>query len=199
MPEQSMKKQFLVNAIEYHVKFMISLDIDLRMSLHLWTQRSVWGAKIPINYKNYAFSARTQARDGLIETRRALRALRTDEQYIKNGIQAIYKICAVFHKVTGIDISIESGNIPTTFGPEIDLAVYRLVQEALTNAIRHGRASAVKIYFGFTTKHLKSSFKTMVLEHNKSSKVLGFQVWRNVLAILVAHSRLNQPLKEDLD
>jgi len=105
------------------------------------------GGKDPDKLQELCFSARTQARDGLIETRRALRALRTDEQYIKNGIQAIYKICAVFHKVTGIDISIESGNIPTTFGPEIDLAVYRLVQEALTNAIRHGRASAVKIYF----------------------------------------------------
>jgi len=105
------------------------------------------GGRDPDKLQELYFAARTQARDGLLETRRALRALRTDEQYITNGIPAIYKICAVFHQVTGIDISIESGNIPTTFGPEIDLAVYRLVQEALTNAMRHGRASAVKIYF----------------------------------------------------
>lgn len=92
-------------------------------------------------------AARNQARDGLLETRRALRALRADELYIKQGIPAIYKICSVFHTVTGIDIAIEAGNIPKTFGPDIDLAIYRLIQEALTNAMRHGRATEVKVYF----------------------------------------------------
>ncbi len=92
-------------------------------------------------------AARNQARDGLLETRRALRALRTNEMHIKHGISAVYKICAVFEQVTGIHITIESGNIPATFGPNIDMAVYRLVQEALTNAMRHGRATAVSIYF----------------------------------------------------
>lgn len=105
------------------------------------------GGRDPQRLQELYLAARNQARDGLLETRRALRALRADELHIKHGISAIYKICSVFQKVTGIKITIESGNIPNSFGPDIDMAVYRLVQEALTNAMRHGRATAVSIYF----------------------------------------------------
>ncbi|MGB9685296.1 MAG: sensor histidine kinase [Rectinema subterraneum] len=105
------------------------------------------GGRDPERLQELYLAARNQARDGLLETRRALRALRADELHIKHGISAIYKICSVFEQVTGIKITIESGNIPNSFGPDIDMAVYRLVQEALTNAMRHGRATAVSIYF----------------------------------------------------
>lgn len=105
------------------------------------------GGRDPERLQELCLAARNQARDGLLETRRALRALRADEHHIKHGISAIYKICSVFEQVTDIKITIESGNIPNSFGPDIDMAVYRLVQEALTNAMRHGRATAVSIYF----------------------------------------------------
>jgi signal transduction histidine kinase len=105
------------------------------------------GGRDPERLQELYLAARNQARDGLLETRRALRALRADELHIKHGLSAIYKICSVFEQVTNIKITIESGNIPNSFGPDIDMAVYRLVQEALTNAMRHGRATAVSIYF----------------------------------------------------
>ena len=104
------------------------------------------GGRNPEKLQELYIAARSQAKDGILETRRALQALRTDELYRRRGIAAIYKICSVFHEVTGIKIAIESGNTPNSLGPRIDSVIYRLVQEALTNAMLHGRASEVKIY-----------------------------------------------------
>jgi signal transduction histidine kinase len=104
------------------------------------------GGRNPEKLQELYIAARSQAKDGILETRRALQALRTDEFYRKRGISAIYKICSVFHEVTGIKITIESGNTPNTLGDRVDSVIYRLVQEALTNAMLHGRASEVKIY-----------------------------------------------------
>ncbi len=92
-------------------------------------------------------AARAQAKEGLQETRRALRALRASDAHRERGIAAIFKIKTVFERVTGIEVAVEAGNMPPSFGDEIDLAVYRIVQEALTNAMRHGRATRVTVQF----------------------------------------------------
>ncbi|MEN6382473.1 MAG: histidine kinase dimerization/phosphoacceptor domain-containing protein, partial [Rectinema sp.] len=60
------------------------------------------GGRNPEKLQELYIAARSQAKDGILETRRALQALRTDELYRKRGIAAIYKICSVFHEVTGI-------------------------------------------------------------------------------------------------
>jgi len=92
-------------------------------------------------------AARSQAKEGLQETRRALRELRASDSHRDRGIAAIYKIKTVFERVTGIEVTMEAGNLPPSFGDEMDLAIYRVVQEALTNAMRHGRATKVAVCF----------------------------------------------------
>ena len=41
----------------------------------------------------------------------------------------------------------QMGDVPWSFGEDIDLAVYRMVQEGLTNAFNHGKATQIKIQF----------------------------------------------------
>jgi signal transduction histidine kinase len=52
-----------------------------------------------------------------------------------------------FSKRFGVAVSCEGleSELSPRLPPEIEVAVYRIVQEALTNAVRHGRASAVRI------------------------------------------------------
>ena len=44
-----------------------------------------------------------------------------------------------------VDLAFEAGRSPNRLAPAIELAAYRLVQEALTNAVRHASASHVGI------------------------------------------------------
>lgn len=89
--------------------------------------------------------ARIQAQEGLQETRRALRAFRSNESKIDRGLRAVFKIKKIFEETTGVEVKIESGNLPNSFGESIDLVLYRTVQEALTNALRHGLATKVTV------------------------------------------------------
>ncbi len=105
------------------------------------------GGRNPEALMELHLAARAQAKEGLQETRRALRELRASDSHRDRGIAAIYKIKTVFERVTGITVTIETGNLPPHFNDEIDMAIYRVVQEALTNAMRHGRAKTVTVQF----------------------------------------------------
>jgi signal transduction histidine kinase len=113
------------------------------------------GGRDPGRLAELHAAARAQAKEGLQETRRALRELRASDAHRERGIAAIFKIKHVFERVTGIAVAVEAGNLPPSFGDEIDLAVYRVVQEALTNAMRHGRASRVSIQFWIVDGNLE--------------------------------------------
>lgn len=90
-------------------------------------------------------AARKQAQEGLIETRKAVHLLRRIEESQERGIQAIYRIKEIFERTTGVTVDIEAGTLPNSFGNTIDLILYRIIQEGLTNALRHGHATHVDI------------------------------------------------------
>jgi signal transduction histidine kinase len=92
-------------------------------------------------------TARKTAQEGLRETRLALRKLRTEQRREHNTPRAIFKIVSIFRKITGLEVMLSLGNLPNFVGPELNLALYRTVQEALTNAVRHGKATKVRVIF----------------------------------------------------
>ncbi len=102
-------------------------------------------------------TARRQAREGLNETRTALRKTRETPIPEEEGVRAIYKIVEIFQQVTGVKVQVNWGNIPHSFSRELNFALYRTVQEALTNAFRHGMATEVTIHFLIERGDLKLS------------------------------------------
>ncbi len=92
-------------------------------------------------------TARNQAQEGLRETRVALRKLRSERPPLLDSTQAVYKIVSIFRKVTGIEVELSLGNLPRFLPQDLNLALYRTVQEALTNAVRHGKATKVRVSF----------------------------------------------------
>jgi two-component system sensor histidine kinase UhpB len=74
-------------------------------------------------------------------------------------LNAIISLCARVSEQTGIRIHRElQGPIPN-LGPDAELAVYRIAQEALTNAVRHSNASEVTVSLACSDGDLLLSIK----------------------------------------
>jgi signal transduction histidine kinase len=102
-------------------------------------------------------TARKTAQEGLRETRLALRELRNEQPRATNTPRAVYKIVSIFRKITGLEVTLSLGNLPNYLSQELNLALYRSVQEALTNAVRHGKASKVRVIFWVDGEELRLS------------------------------------------
>jgi len=92
--------------------------------------------------------ARDQAKAGLLEVRRAVQELRSADLAEPAGLKAVQFLVEAFEKVTQVhvDLTIYAG-VPESLGEEADLTAFRLVQEGLTNALRHGRATKIVVTF----------------------------------------------------
>ena len=92
-------------------------------------------------------TARRQAQEGLHETRSALQRLRSERPAFSDNAHAIQKIVSIFRSIAGIQVDLYLGNLPRRLPADFNLTLYRTVQEGLTNAVRHGMASLVRINF----------------------------------------------------
>lgn len=91
--------------------------------------------------------ARTQAKEGLSEVRRAVKALRPLPVARSRGMTAIHNLVTTFENATSVRIRLQMGDVPQSLGAETDSILYRLTQEGITNALRHGKATEVAVYF----------------------------------------------------
>lgn len=91
--------------------------------------------------------ARNEVLSGLQETRVVLRQFREIENSTIEGIPYLQKLVKTFSHATGIDVRCDYGNLPWVIPPELSPVLYRIVQESMVNAFRHGRATVVQIRF----------------------------------------------------
>ena len=92
-------------------------------------------------------TARENSRGGLDKIRNALHILRAQEQPEGNWTALIAKLIDVFRTATGVKVEIDFGNMPVSLPSKIEGTAYNLIQEALTNSFRHGKATLVEIGF----------------------------------------------------
>jgi signal transduction histidine kinase len=91
--------------------------------------------------------AREEAQVGLNETRKALRLLRNVPSEHLQGLSAVHRLVTLFSIATGVEVKAQYSNAQQSFGEEVDLVVYRMIQEGMTNAFRHGHASLIRLQF----------------------------------------------------
>jgi signal transduction histidine kinase len=89
--------------------------------------------------------ARDFAVDGLMEARRVVEALRPSQLTRVNVLRSIFRLVKTFEKATQIKTNLHLGDAPWSFGETENVIVYRLVQEGMTNALRHGNARRITI------------------------------------------------------
>ena len=99
-------------------------------------------------------NARDQADQGVEETRRTLHMFRETLPPDLSGIRAIQNLVNIFVRSTQTEVRTHYGNMPWTLGRHIDATIYRLVQEGLINAVRHGKATAIDLKFWLNDSEL---------------------------------------------
>lgn len=96
--------------------------------------------------KNQLFKISDLARKGLIDIRRSVKALRPDSLERFSLISAINKMIEDMCETTNVKIFFEiEGTFEKLHSDEED-AVFRTIQEGITNSIRHGKATKIDIF-----------------------------------------------------
>jgi signal transduction histidine kinase len=91
---------------------------------------------------------RSTGKTALVEMRRLLGVLRTDEQGLaltpQPGVDDVPALLGSL-RATGLDVVPTVEGEPVPLSPGQDLTVYRIVQEALTNALKHSSATTAEL------------------------------------------------------
>lgn len=101
--------------------------------------------------------AKISSRESLTKVRQILNTLKTenDLNLINDSIKDMIE---EFAKKTNIDINLKiEGNRKSN--PDIEITIYRIIQESLTNSIRHGNATNVIINLDYQDKYISFYIK----------------------------------------
>src|ERR687884_310552 len=89
--------------------------------------------------------ARQAVRRALDEVRRISRDLRPEMLEHLGLVSALTELTSSFARVTGVRVERDFGAAVPKLAPEVELAVYRIAQESLTNVARHAQAQRVVV------------------------------------------------------
>jgi two-component system sensor histidine kinase UhpB len=89
--------------------------------------------------------AQELARESLEELRRISYELRPAALDDLGLASALASLCSGIERRAGIGVSLEVGGDIPELDAQVELAVYRIAQEALTNAARHARCTTVRV------------------------------------------------------
>lgn len=84
-------------------------------------------------------------RGGIKDVRSSVSELRADALEHFQLDDAIRDMIAEMNSLAGVEVSFYSDVTPFRFGEDEENVIYRIVQEGITNALRHGKASRIEI------------------------------------------------------
>jgi signal transduction histidine kinase len=97
--------------------------------------------KDPVASRAALATIESLARETLTEIDGLVRALREDEAATPIGLAALDALVKR-HRDAGLDVDVTVSGARRPLGPAVDQAAYRILQESLTNALRHGEGEA---------------------------------------------------------
>ena len=102
----------------------------------------------PAVVKKQLEKIRETARHGIVDVRRSVKKLRPDDLEKLPLQQAIKKVIAEFSASSGVEIQLVELGWPEKLREDEEEVIYRIVQEGITNARRHGKATKVTVTCG---------------------------------------------------
>jgi signal transduction histidine kinase len=101
--------------------------------------------------------ARNYAERGINEIRHILQNIRDYSPAVLSLQNELFDIGKSFEKATGTALSIDYGNWPKTFSPKLDSFFMSFMEEALTNALKHGHATEISVMCRNNASHITMS------------------------------------------
>lgn len=98
---------------------------------------------------------RAAAQHGIKDVRRSMHMLRPEDLETLPLKEAVGKVVREFGETSGVKIQLQFDDFPEKLREDQTEVLYRIVQEALTNASRHGHATEVKIFMVQENEYLK--------------------------------------------
>jgi two-component system sensor histidine kinase UhpB len=93
------------------------------------------------------------------EVRRISRNLRPSELDDLGLAPALRSLCAEFGERTGVSVDLSISRLPQTVPDDIELNLYRIIQEALGNIERHSRATRVSLRLAREASQLRAAIR----------------------------------------
>lgn len=94
------------------------------------------------------------ARDGLKDVRHSVNKLRPDALQKKTLKEALAGMINEFHESSGVHVYFACHLSSLEFQQDEEDTIYRIVQEGMTNAVRHGKATEIYISFAMDLTNL---------------------------------------------
>jgi len=85
------------------------------------------------------------SQQSLQEIRFVLHELRGKTGALPEGMRLVVLLVRNFERACGIRVKLETTNTKGSYGARVNTTLYRMVQEGMTNAFHHGRATLVSI------------------------------------------------------
>ncbi len=123
---------------------MSLINVQASVALHLIDEQ-------PEQARPALTTIKQASRDALRELRTALDVLRRGEEAPRAPAPRLADVDALVARVRagGVDVRLEHDGPKAELPSPVELAVYRIVQEALTNVTRHASAHAVTVRIGY--------------------------------------------------
>ncbi|MFW6262473.1 MAG: sensor histidine kinase [Thermotogota bacterium] len=97
--------------------------------------------------------------DALDNVRRTVQQLRPIEFEHYEGIFAIEELIKTFRKLTGVDVRLIVSKVSYPMNSDQSHQLYRIIQECLSNSLRHGKASMIQVSIQFLSDSIYSQIK----------------------------------------
>jgi signal transduction histidine kinase len=95
----------------------------------------------------------------LNDVRMAVREMKPKEFEVYEGILNIEELINNFKKMTGVDVRLSFTKEKWSLNSDQAFIIYRIIQEFLSNSLRHGGATIVRIMMAFSEKKLVLTLK----------------------------------------
>ncbi len=92
------------------------------------------------------------------DVKRAVRELKPDEYDNYQGILRLQEVCKNFERMSGVEVKVIISKSDWNLSTKQVNHLYRMIQEILSNSLKHGKATRVKVIMNFTEDEFVISF-----------------------------------------